>query len=50
LKKILLLLNYYDIVVTGVGSTHVGHHIFKKFQVIHFTFANVDSTKVILKD
>jgi hypothetical protein len=37
-------------VVAGVGSTHVGHHIKKNCQVIHLTLANVDSTKMILKD
>jgi len=36
--------------VVGVGSTHVGHHIKKNCQVIHFAFGNVDSTKMILKD
>jgi hypothetical protein len=44
------LLNFYDIVVACVGSTHVWHHIFKNCQVIHLTFANMDSTKMISKD
>lgn len=45
------MLNFYDIVVASVGSTtHVGHHISKHCQVIHLILANVDSTKMILKD
>ncbi len=36
--------------VAGVGSTHVGHHIFKNCKVIYLTLASVDPTKMILKE